>query len=84
MKETSEKGVWSSNGKALTNAWLKTGLRSRGMTRDLVWGVKLPEELGEKWEKKVMYVWVSCSSIFLTYNVPLRREKLTFCFDGIV
>lgn len=29
------------------------------MTRDLEWGVRLPKELGEKWEKKVMYVWVS-------------------------
>jgi hypothetical protein len=34
-------------------------LQSRGMTRDLEWGVRLPKELGEKWEKKVMYVWVS-------------------------
>lgn len=59
VTETSEKGTWSANGKAFTSGWLKGGLRSRGMTRDLEWGVRLPKELGEKWEKKVMYVWVS-------------------------
>lgn len=33
------------------------------MTRDLEWGVKLPKELGTKWEKKVMYVWVSAYAV---------------------
>lgn len=32
------------------------------MTRDLEWGVKLPKELGPKWENKVMYVWVGRAS----------------------
>lgn len=59
VKATSEKGTWSANGKAFTDAWVKGGLKSRGMTRDLKWGVKLPAELGEKWASKVMYVWVS-------------------------
>jgi methionyl-tRNA synthetase len=62
VAETSAKGTWSPNGKAFTNSWLNGGLQSRGMTRDLTWGVSLPKELGEKWAKKVMYVWVSRSS----------------------
>ncbi|GAA5852961.1 hypothetical protein JCM8547_004749 [Rhodosporidiobolus lusitaniae] len=57
VKRSSSKGTWSANGKAFTDGWLRGGLQSRGMTRDLVWGVPLPKELGDKWEKKVMYVW---------------------------
>ncbi|KAK4695635.1 methionyl-tRNA synthetase, partial [Phenoliferia sp. Uapishka_3] len=68
VKETSEKGTWSSNGKAFTNGWLKGGLQSRGMTRDLKWGVKLPEELGEKWAEKVMYVW---------FDAPIGYPSIT-------
>lgn len=59
VAKASSEGDWSSNGMAFTNGWLKGGLQSRGMTRDLEWGVKLPKELGDKWENKVMYVWVS-------------------------
>lgn len=58
---------------AFTNGWLKGGLQPRGMTRDLEWGVKLPKELGEKWEKKVMYVWVSRSSILYSGGGLGRR-----------
>jgi len=38
------------------------------MTRDLEWGVKLPAELGEKWENKVMYVWVSSRSPHIAFE----------------
>ncbi|KAM0748825.1 methionyl-tRNA synthetase [Meredithblackwellia eburnea MCA 4105] len=68
VKETQEKGTWSANGKAFTNGWLKGGLQSRGMTRDLEWGVRLPKELGEKWEKKVMYVW---------FDAPIGYPSIT-------
>ena len=37
------------------NSWLKDGLRSRAMTRDLEWGVKVPLPDGEG---KVLYVWL--------------------------
>jgi methionyl-tRNA synthetase len=59
VDKASAGGIWSANGRAFTSGWLRGGLENRCMTRDLVWGVKLPESLGEKWEKKVMYVWVS-------------------------
>ena len=67
VRDSSERGTWSSNGKAFTDGWLKGGLQSRGMTRDLEWGVKLPKELGEKWENKVMYVWVSFIFFFFFF-----------------
>ncbi|GAA5984239.1 hypothetical protein JCM5350_002876 [Sporobolomyces pararoseus] len=68
VKKSSETGTWSSNGKAFTDGWLKGGLQSRGMTRDLEWGVKLPKELGEKWENKVMYVW---------FDAPIGYPSIT-------
>lgn len=70
VKKSSSTGTWSSNGKAFTDGWLKGGLQSRGMTRDLEWGVKLPKELGEKWENKVMYVWVSLDSSNFALGLP--------------
>ncbi|GAA6005513.1 hypothetical protein JCM11491_003668 [Sporobolomyces phaffii] len=68
VKTASSNGTWSSNGKAFTDGWLKGGLQSRGMTRDLEWGVKLPKELGEKWENKVMYVW---------FDAPIGYPSIT-------
>jgi methionyl-tRNA synthetase len=74
VKKSSSTGTWSSNGKAFTDGWLRGGLQSRGMTRDLEWGVRLPKELGEKWEKKVMYVWVSRRA-FLSSPPFIRYER---------
>ena len=71
VTETSAKGHWSSNGKAFTDGWLKGGLKSRSMTRDLKWGVKLPEELGKEWENKVMYVW---------FDAPIGYPSITACY----
>lgn len=74
VKRSSSTGTWSSNGKAFTDGWLRGGLQSRGMTRDLEWGVRLPKELGEKWEKKVMYVWVS-RGLFSFVSTPLPAQR---------
>ncbi|KAK4054145.1 methionine--tRNA ligase mes1 [Microbotryomycetes sp. JL201] len=68
VRKASSEGDWSANGMAFTNGWLKGGLQSRGMTRDLEWGVALPPELGEKWAKKVMYVW---------FDAPIGYPSIT-------
>ncbi|KAK3048222.1 hypothetical protein LTR09_010383 [Extremus antarcticus] len=61
-QESFAKGTWSENGVSITNAWLKEGLKPRGITRDLKWG----------YEKKVMYVWfdacIGYVSITATYT----------------
>lgn len=49
-----EKGGWSRNAKVITEAWLKQGLKERGITRDLSWGVPVPLP---GYEHKVLYVW---------------------------
>lgn len=49
-----EKGGWSRNAKVITESWLKQGLKERGITRDLQWGVPVPLP---GYDNKVFYVW---------------------------
>ncbi|CAI7663149.1 unnamed protein product [Penicillium bialowiezense] len=49
-----EKGQWPKNSRVITESWLKEGLKGRGITRDLKWGVPVPLE---GFENKVLYVW---------------------------
>ncbi|KAJ6796507.1 putative methionine--tRNA ligase [Iris pallida] len=61
-------GAWSQNAIQATNAWLKEGLRSRCITRDLKWGVPVPEE---KYKDKVFYVW---------FDAPIGYVSITSCY----
>lgn len=51
---TLEKGSWPKNSWIITESWLKEGLKDRGITRDLKWGVLVPLS---RYENKVLYVW---------------------------
>lgn len=46
---------WKINVKGQCSSWLKDGLKSRAMTRDLDWGVPVPVENADG---KVLYVWL--------------------------
>ncbi len=48
------KDFWRDNVKRFTWNFLNQGLRDRAITRDILWGVKLPLE---KYEDKRIYVW---------------------------
>lgn len=54
VNDAKEKGDWPKNSRVITESWLKEGLKSRGITRDLKWGVPVPLP---GYEKKVLYVW---------------------------
>jgi len=54
VKKSYEEGQWSTNGYAITQGWLKEGLKPRCITRDLIWGTPVPLK---GMEKKVFYVW---------------------------
>lgn len=44
--------------KSIARKWLDEGLQDRGITRDLEWGVPVPDEIGDGQLKgKVFYVW---------------------------
>ncbi|CAL1384493.1 unnamed protein product [Linum trigynum] len=54
IEHMSVAGSWSQNAIQATNAWLREGLKSRCITRDLKWGVPVPHD---KYKDKVFYVW---------------------------
>lgn len=49
-----EKGDWPKNSRNITENWLREGLKDRGITRDLKWGVPVPLP---EFQNKVLYVW---------------------------
>ncbi|KAJ5740957.1 Methionine--tRNA ligase cytoplasmic [Penicillium malachiteum] len=58
--EAIAKGEWPKNSRIITESWLKEGLKDRGITRDLKWGVPVPLDRFENKEdfmNKVLYVW---------------------------
>ena len=83
VRSSSKEGGWSNNGKLITESWLKTGLRDRGITRDLSWGVPVPLDVFENeadkgvYRDKVFYVWfdacVGYVSITATYTDEWQR-----------
>jgi len=54
MDQAAETGRWANNAVRMTKAWIRDGLRERGITRDLVWGIPVPKG---GYENKVFYVW---------------------------
>ena len=47
-------GKWPNNADTTTRSWMKRGLETRAITRDLKWGVPVPYE---GYTDKVFYVW---------------------------
>ena len=70
-KESEEKGEWSENGINITNAWIREGLKPRGITRDLKWGTAVPlEGYGEK----VLYVWFDACIGYVSITATYTKE----------
>ncbi len=82
-QKASSDGNWSPNGKLITESWLKLGLRDRGITRDLRWGVPIPldvfpdEKEQEIYKDKVFYVWFDAciGYVSITANYTDDWEK---------
>ncbi len=54
----SHKSDWPHLVYSIANKWLEEGLHDRGITRDLSWGVPVPDDIGGgKLKGKVFYVW---------------------------
>jgi methionyl-tRNA synthetase len=74
FKVASKKGAWSSNCIQITQAWIDKGLKPRGISRDLKWGVPIPKGLpglnDEEYANKVFYVWFDacCGYASITQN----------------
>ena len=54
----SHEADWPVLVKSIARKWLDEGLKDRGITRDLDWGVPVPDDVGDgKLKGKVFYVW---------------------------
>jgi len=54
----SKKNVWPSLVTSIAYKWLDEGLQDRGITRDLSWGIPVPDDIAEgRLKGKVFYVW---------------------------
>lgn len=69
------KNGWSTNANAITQSWIDKGLQPRAISRDLKWGVPIPDVEGlnvEDYARKVFYVWfdacIGYVSITKTYT----------------
>ena len=73
-KKSDEEGAWSENSINITNAWLREGLKPRGITRDLKWGTAVPLP---GYEEKVLYVWFDAciGYVSITANYTKHWEK---------
>lgn len=72
VQTASEEGKWTQNALAMTETWLRDGLRPRCITRDLKWGVPVPLK---GFTDKVFYVW---------FDAPIGYPSITagLCGDG--
>jgi methionyl-tRNA synthetase len=59
-------GHWRSNTIHFTQNWLKEGLQDRAITRDLTWGIPIPEA---GYDDKRIYVWFEAVCGYLTASI---------------
>lgn len=70
VKKASVEGQWSKNAIQMTQAWIRDGLQERAITRDLKWGIPVPQA---GYENKVFYVW---------FDAPIGYISIAKClFD---
>lgn len=74
VEESSQKGAWSKNSKTITNNWIKQGLESRCITRDLVWGTPVPLE---EFKEKVVYVWFEATIGYVSLTANYFKNRGT-------
>lgn len=68
--DTVEMG-WTPNARVITRSWLKDGLKSRCITRDLKWGIPVPVE---GFEQKVFYVWFDAPIGYVSITSKYTKE----------
>ncbi|MEM9424298.1 MAG: methionine--tRNA ligase, partial [Spirochaetota bacterium] len=70
MDRAAEQGRWAKNALQMTKSWLRDGLRERCITRDLNWGVPVPEMPG-----KVFYVWFDAPIGYISITAELLEQQ---------
>ena len=70
---------WKQNVLGQIHSWFSNGLNDRAVTRDLPWGVSLPEEIAGKYgldiKGKVLYVWFDAPIGYISATKEWALEK---------
>ncbi len=61
--------TWSENARTMTNAWLKEGLKPRCITRDLKWGIPVPD-----FPNKVFYSWFDAPIGYIGITAENKKD----------
>lgn len=61
---------WSSNARIICESWIRDGLKTRCITRDLKWGTPVPKD---GFTDKVFYVW---------FDAPIGYISITACYTN--
>jgi methionyl-tRNA synthetase len=67
---------WKSNVAAFIENLLKD-VPERAITRDMKWGVKLPDSVGDRGDGKVLYVWFDAPIGYISFTKELMAERGT-------
>lgn len=62
---------WTHNARTITKSWLREGLKSRCITRDLKWGIPVPLK---GFESKVFYVWFDAPIGYISITSKYTKE----------
>ncbi|MBI1973710.1 methionine--tRNA ligase [Candidatus Micrarchaeota archaeon] len=62
---------WNQLPRNFAKAWIRDGLEDRCITRDIKWGVPVPER-----PDKVFYVWFDAPIGYITFSRQIGKEKL--------
>jgi methionyl-tRNA synthetase len=71
MDKTLDHGYWTNTANVITKTWVKEGLKSRCITRDLKWGTPVPKQ---GFEDKVFYVWFDAPIGYLSIGANYTPE----------
>ncbi len=76
FEKVSAEGKWTENAIRTTKAWFKEGLQPRAITRDLKWGINIPETaFNGKYKDKVFYVWFDAPIGYISITEQLLGDK---------
>ncbi|WP_041395548.1 methionine--tRNA ligase [Parasphaerochaeta coccoides] len=75
MQKASVEGFWANNAIQMTKAWIREGLKERGITRDLKWSIPVPRK---GYENKVFYVWFDAPIGYISITANLTDQWETW------
>jgi methionyl-tRNA synthetase len=86
QKNMDERGkCWTNNAVGMTGKYLKEGLIDRAITRNISWGVDIPETakklLGDLTDKKI-YIWAENVLGYLSATKEVKENWAEFLLDG--